>query len=167
MKPLTGFLFVTCLVAVVAAGVFRHGSAVAGSTLTPITPTFVPALADGEVVPVEESMHEFMEYVFQPTYRRLKASMATAPADNAGWKAVKADSLSLAESCNLLLGRKPEEHAADWVKHAVASRTAGAALYNAAKTKDFTAATTSYKTMLESCNACHRQFEEGKHILQP
>ena len=30
-------------------------------------------------VPVEDSMHEFMEYVFQPTYLRLKASMATAP----------------------------------------------------------------------------------------
>ncbi len=123
--------------------------------------------ADGEIVPVEESMHEFMEYVFQPTYKRLKVTMATAPADNAGWKAIKADSLVLAESCNLLLGRKPEENAADWVKHAEASRTDGAALYKAAKEKNFDAATTAYKSMLNNCNACHKQFEEGRHILQP
>jgi hypothetical protein len=40
-------------------------------------------------VPVEDSMHEFMEYVFQPTWLRLKVSMATAPTDNKGWKALK------------------------------------------------------------------------------
>ena len=30
-------------------------------------------------VPVEPDMHEFMEYVFQPTYKRLKHSIATEP----------------------------------------------------------------------------------------
>jgi hypothetical protein len=29
--------------------------------------------------PVESDMHEFMEYVFSPTYERLKASMASLP----------------------------------------------------------------------------------------
>jgi hypothetical protein len=118
-------------------------------------------------VPVEDSMHEFMEYVFQPTWLRLKVSMATAPTDNKGWKALKSDSLILAESCNLLLGRKPDEHGDDWVKHAIASKTHGAALYKAAREKDFETATTAYKTMLDNCNACHKQFESGKHILQP
>jgi hypothetical protein len=123
--------------------------------------------ADGDIVPVEDSMHEFMEYVFQPTYRRLKQTLAAAPADNAGWKAVKSDALILAESCNLLYSRKPAEHGEDWVKHATASRSGGAALYQAARAKDFAAATTAWKSMLESCNACHKQFENGKHILQP
>ena len=58
---------------------------------------------------VEPDMHEFMEYYFQPTYRRLKETMAAAPADNAGWKAIKADSIILAESGNLLIGRGPED----------------------------------------------------------
>ena len=93
--------------------------------------------------------------------------MATAPTDNKGWKALKSDSLILAESCNLLLGRKPDEHGDDWVKHAIASKTHGAALYKAAREKDFETATTAYKTMLDNCNACHKQFESGKHILQP
>lgn len=117
--------------------------------------------------PVEDSMHEFMEYVFQPTYRRLKSSMATAPVDNKGWIAVKSDSLILAESCNLLFGRKPDEHGEDWVKHATASKMYGAELYKAAKEKNYEAATTAYETMLDNCNACHKQFESGKHILQP
>ncbi|MEY3175733.1 MAG: hypothetical protein RLZZ436_3647 [Planctomycetota bacterium] len=116
---------------------------------------------------VEESMHEFMEYVFQPAYLRLKQAMTTAPADNKGWKALKSDSLILAESCNLLFDRAPDDNAADWKAHAKAAREKGGQLYAAAKAKDFMAAGTAWKTMLESCNACHRQFENGKHILQP
>ncbi|HAV33346.1 MAG: hypothetical protein ACK5TG_19100 [Planctomyces sp.] len=127
----------------------------------------VPAAPTDDVKPVEDSMHEFMEYVFQPTYLRLKANMAAAPTDNKGWKAIKADSLVLAESCNLLFSRAPEGSAADWIAHAKASREKGAALYAAGKAKDFAAAGTAWKSMLESCNACHRQFEYGKHILQP
>ena len=41
--------------------------------------------ADNHATIVEDSMHEFMEYVFQPTYKRLKVSMATEPEDKAGW----------------------------------------------------------------------------------
>ena len=65
--------------------------------------------------PVEESMHEFMEYVFQPTYKRLKTQMAAEEKNNAAWKAVKSDSLILAESSNLLLLRLPKEDAKAWV----------------------------------------------------
>jgi len=126
-----------------------------------------PSLSADDVVPVEDSMHEFMEYVFQPAYLRLKQSMATAPADNKGWKAIKADSLTLAESCNLLYGRKPAEHGDDWVRHATASREQGAMLYKAAKEKNFESATAAWKTMLDRCNSCHKQFEDGKHILTP
>src|SRR5262245_18130875 len=61
--------------------------------------------------PVESDMHESMEYVFEPTYKRLKPAMASAPADNKGWKAIKADSLILAESGNLLLIRQPDKDA--------------------------------------------------------
>jgi hypothetical protein len=116
---------------------------------------------------VEDSMHEFMEYVFQPTYRRLKGAMAEEPSDNQGWKKVKSDSLILAESCNLLFARLPEDSADDWARHSAASRDDGDALYQAARKKDFAAATTAWKGMLNNCNACHRQFEEGKHILSP
>ncbi len=148
-----------------AAVVYVQSNADSAGYVVAAAPT--PAVAADEAEIVEDSMHEFMEYVFQPTYRRLKAAMATEPADNKGWKAIKSDALILAESCNLLFVRTPDEDAADWNKHSAASRTDGASLYQAARTKDFAKATTAYKAMLNNCNACHRQFEDGKHILEP
>lgn len=129
--------------------------------------------ADGDAadktaaMPVEPDMHEFMEYVFQPTYRRLKKAMAGAPTDNAGWKAIKADALCLAESGNLLLIRKPKTDVADWVKHSIQVRDFGGQMYRAAKAKDYATTRKTYESMLDNCNACHKQFENGKHILAP
>jgi hypothetical protein len=117
--------------------------------------------------PVEDDMHEFMEYVFQPTYLRLKASMAAAPADNAGWKAVKADALVLAEGGNLLLLRKPEEDAAAWNATSAAVRELGSMLYQAAKQKDYPNARKHYEAMLLKCNRCHDKFAGGEHQLAP
>jgi hypothetical protein len=160
MSRFTVLVFMTtALLSLAAAFQSSHSNAAVYSP--------VPSPSAGDVVPVEDSMHEFMEYVFQPAYLRLKQSMASAPADNKGWKAIKADSLTLAESCNLLFSRKPEEHGEDWVRHAKASREQGASLYKAAKEKNFESATASWKSMLDSCNSCHKQFEEGKHILTP
>ena len=162
MKSLICFVVVSVLW--VAATLFIPSSAqeVQASSASSFRP-----LPEDEAVIVEDSMHEFMEYVFQPTYRRLKKTMAEEPTANSGWKALKSDSLILAESSNLLFARTPDENGADWNKHAAASRRDGAELYKAARKKDFTEATAAYKRMLESCNACHRQFENGKHILTP
>lgn len=122
---------------------------------------------------VEADMHEFMEYVFEPGYKRLKAAMAAAPKDNSGWKAIKGDGLALAESANLLLFHRPEsdkwtkQDDIDWDGHASAVRDAGGRLYLAAKKKDFPAASTHYRTMLQKCNACHDQYAGGEHQLMP
>lgn len=121
----------------------------------------------GKIKPVEVSMHDFMEGMFQAPYRRLKPAIAAAPADNAGWKMLRSDALILAEGCNLLLTRLPEKNVEDWIKHSEASRDAGESLVKAAKKKDFAAARAAYEKMLTNCNACHKQFEEGKHILEP
>jgi len=117
--------------------------------------------------PVEEDMHEFMEYVFQPPYKRLKAALASEPADKNAWKPIKSDSLILAESANLLLSRVPADDGQDWIAHAIAVRSAGSDLYQAAKKRDYAATRSSFGSMLTKCNACHEQFEDGKHILTP
>lgn len=118
-------------------------------------------------VPVEPDMHEFMEYVFQPTFKHLKSAMAAAPSDNQGWKAIKADSLILAEGGNLLLIRQPQADTAEWTKHSVQVRDIGGQLYRAAKAKDFTASRRHYETMIQHCNACHRQYADGEHLQTP
>jgi hypothetical protein len=118
--------------------------------------------------PVEESMHDFLEYVFQPTYKRLKAQMATDPKDNRqAWKAIKSDSLILAEGGNLLLMRLPEENAADWTSHSEAVRNSGGQLYQAARKKDYQSAHTEYTALLTQCNRCHQKFADGKYQLTP
>jgi hypothetical protein len=105
--------------------------------------------------------------MFQGPYRRLKVAMEKEPTDPQGWKALRSDALILAEGSNLLLIRKPEKDIPDWLKYSVASRDAGAEIIKAAKLKNFTASKEAYVQMLEHCNACHKQFENGKHILKP
>jgi hypothetical protein len=112
-------------------------------------------------------MHEFMEYVFQPTYKRLKASLAAEPGDKAAWKQVKADALILAEGGNLLLMRTPDEGGAAWDKFSVDVRNSGGYLYRAAGARDYKIAQQNFAAMLDNCNACHKQFAEGKYQLQP
>ncbi len=125
------------------------------------------ANTNAAVEPVEKDMHEFMEYVFEPTFKRLKPAMASQPADNAGWKIIKADGLILAEGGNLLLARQPEEHADAWVQLATTVRKHGGEVYAAGKKKDFAAARTAYTAMIESCNTCHKKFADGEHQLEP
>lgn len=129
------------------------------SGLTEEKPSTAPQAVD--------NMHHFMEYVFEPNYKRLKASLATEPTDKQAWKAVKGDALTLAEGANLLLLRLPDEDAEDWKLMAVEVRGHGAALFQAARKPDYSAAQQAYKTMLKSCNACHQQFADGKHQLAP
>jgi hypothetical protein len=126
-----------------------------------------PPAPTSQTQPVEKDMHEFMEYVFQPTYKRLKASMASEPADNNAWKGIKADALTLAEGGNLLIIRKPKEDAAAWDDLSTAVREAGGSVYQAAKKKDYKSARQHYEGMLKQCNACHDKFAEGEHQLSP
>jgi hypothetical protein len=119
-----------------------------------------------QTAPVEEDMHEFMEYVFQPTYLRLKNSMAALADNQADWKAIKSDALILAEATNLLLHRGQSDDAA-WKKFAIETRQAGATFYAAAKQSDPEQARAGYVGMLARCNACHDEFTGGEPKLVP
>lgn len=116
---------------------------------------------------VEDDMHELMEYLFEPGYKRLKVSMAEAPKNNAGWKQIKGDSLTLAEAANLLALRKPDENGDAWAALAGKVRDSGAEFYASAKKKDYAAARKHYEAMLKNCNACHDKFADGEHQLKP
>lgn len=146
------------------------GLGLAISTLTSVTPTVAAEAkraAAPAVEPVEESMHEFMEYVFEPGYKRLKVELAKPEKDRAVWKAVKGDALTLAEAANLLIDRAPEDDGAAWKQHAVAVRQVGGVLYKAAKAGDAAKADSAWREMLTNCNACHQQFAGGEHQLSP
>ena len=135
--------------------------------MTATLTTAQPSATQTQPQPVEKGMHEFMEYVFQPSYLRLKPLMAHAPSDNAGWKGIKAESLTLAECANLLLSRAGEKDGQKWTEWSSAVRATGGELYQAARKKDFAAARKHYETMLTKCNACHTHFADGEHQLSP
>lgn len=120
-----------------------------------------------QVKPVEEDMHELMEYVFEPPYKRLKAALASPPTEKSVWKSIKSDSLILAEAGNLLIGRTSEDSLDVWNQYAEATRTTGSLLYSAAKKGDAAEARRSWEGLLQSCNACHEQFAGGEHLLEP
>jgi hypothetical protein len=123
--------------------------------------------AKNSPMPTDASMHDFMEGVFQGPYRRLKVAIAAEPKDNAGWKVIRSEALILAEGGNLTLLRKPEKDTDKWTEYSIASRDAGAELFKAAKKKDFAESKKAYEKMLTSCNACHKQFDNGKNQLMP
>lgn len=148
-------LFLALLV-VTAVTLFR----VTAEEKTERAPVATPA-------PVDDDMHHLMEYVFEPAWKRLQVTMASEPSDKTAWKAMKEDALTLAEVSNLLLHRAPDEKAGDWKRLAVETRSAGADFYQAARKRDFPAATESYRVMLKSCNACHDTFADGERQLAP
>lgn len=161
---LLGLLFVTCLVGAVVALRLDATAAVAQGKKEAVGP---------KAEAVEPDMHEFMEYVFEPGYKRLKVALAEAPADNKAWKVVKGDGLVLAEAGNLLLHRRPEadkwtqEMDAEWTGFAADVREHGGKLYRAAKKKDYESSRTHWEAMLTRCNACHTKFAGGEHQLVP
>jgi hypothetical protein len=122
--------------------------------------------ADNDIQPVDDDIHHFMEYVFEPNYKRLKAAMATEPADKQVWKGIKGDALTLAECANLLAMRVPEDGYM-WKDISLRVRGQGSQLYQAARKSDYASARKAYTSMLQQCNACHKKFADGKHQLTP
>ena len=121
---------------------------------------------DATPVPVDDSMHHLMEYVFEPAYKRLKVSVAAEPKDKAGWTAIKGDALTLAESTNLLLHRLPDEDSKNWIKLSIETRKAGGELYQAARKKDYATTLKNAGLLLKRCNACHDAFADGDYQLK-
>ncbi|MEZ6056575.1 MAG: hypothetical protein R3C01_07710 [Planctomycetaceae bacterium] len=140
-------------------------SAPAADEPKPVEPA--EGAATPQVVPVETSMHEIMEYAFEEPYKRLRVAMATpiASDNRAAWRGVKSDALLLAEGGNLLLSRGPKENRKLWDEHAIAIRSTGAELYKATKARDHAAARPHWEALVRKCNACHDDFAKGEHQL--
>jgi hypothetical protein len=119
------------------------------------------------IKPVEDDMHRLMEYFFEPAYARLKERLATEPADNDAWKAVRADALVLAEGSNLLVLHDAEDDQKRWNDDAMKVRDAASAAYAAARKKDLAETRKQYAAMIARCNACHEYSAGGEPVLEP
>ena len=119
------------------------------------------------IKPVEGDMHEFMGHLFEPTYKRLRQSLAAKPTSKAAWKNTASDALILAEAGNLLLARAPDGQGNSWTSNATGIRTFGTFVYRAAREKDYMTVLFNYRHMVEQCNDCHREFASDKPRLEP
>lgn len=162
-------LFGLLLLAAVTAGLLSAGSAADSKQPKPpkiTAPSVGAPAAAGGLKPVESDMHEFMEYIYKPTYLRLRTALAKKPR-RSDWRKIKADALVQAEGGNLLLIRGPKEDAATWKKMSLENRSLGGKLYAAAKKRDYETAKKHWGAMIKSCNACHTKFAGGEHQLKP
>ena len=125
------------------------------------------ASAKTKLRPVEDDMHEFMEYAFEPYFHELRESLAKPPENGKAWKPVKATSLVLAENGNLLMLRGPEEGRDAWNQIAADLRDQGELLYQAARKRDYDEARKQYVGFVAKCNDCHNKFADGEHLQKP
>ena len=87
-----------------------------------------------------------------------------------GWQAVENAGLALAESANLIAlpgrmcsnGKPAPVQRADWLKYTQGLRTAGLAVYKAAKTKNPDAIVEVAGMVSDACAACHDVYREKK-----
>ena len=122
---------------------------------------------EASITKPDVNMHDYMEGMFQATYRRLKPLMAEEPKDNTGWKAIRSESLILSEGCNLLQLHTPKDKSDGWIELSQVCRDEAIKIFAAAKKKDFATSKASYESMLTHCNKCHQDFANGKHQLTP
>ena len=102
--------------------------------------------------------HELMEIFSEPLHEDLKAKMAKQPENDRAWKLLSREGYRAAEIANLIAMREEgKEHAKVWQQEASDAHKGGINLASAAKNKDWAAAQTAYKAIIQSCNSCHQK----------
>lgn len=113
-----------------------------------------------------DNMHHFMEYICEPSYKGLKATLATEPENRKAWKPFKNYALVLAETSVLVSQRGPKEaeKSKQWKQISLDVHQQATALYKSSGNYD--QAQQHYSSMIDSCNKCHTVFAEGKYQLE-
>lgn len=115
-----------------------------------------------------DDMHHFMEYVVQPAYQSLRKSMAEEPADRRGWRPIRQSAILLGETSVIVWMRVPDglddTRAGLWKEISLDVHKSGKALYDAGT--DFARARECYEKLIDNCNRCHKEFENGRHMLE-
>lgn len=104
------------------------------------------------------TMSELMVHLIYPTSDAVFYISSRTPKTDAEWSALQAQTLTLAESANLLMmpGRARDQDV--WMKDAKLMLDAGMAAFQAAKAKDVAALEALSDQLLESCTSCHRHY---------
>lgn len=104
------------------------------------------------------TVKQLMVDLIHPASNDIVLFVARGGSDNErDWAALRHSALTLAESGNLLIMRRPNDQG-DWMKDARTLVDVGAAAYRAAQAKDLKALAAITEPLDASCTMCHKHF---------
>ena len=113
--------------------------------------------------------HVLMERFHEPLYEQLHTALQQQPADRNAWRAVEQNAIRLAEVANLTAIRevKPEQRE-EWLRLSGENQQSALDLAAAAKRMNIESTRVAWRSVIESCNACHGNFDpEHAPTLEP
>lgn len=122
------------------------------------SPASAPTDAPSEAFKPVATVKQIMLGITIPASNTVFAVAGEAPVDDAGWQAVEASALAVAESGNLLLmkPRAVDDH--EWRQYALALVDAGARAADAARAKDAEKTSLAGDDMYNTCEQCHAKY---------
>jgi hypothetical protein len=123
-------------------------------------PTQSPATASPamEAFKPVATVKQVMLGIVVPASNAVFAVAGEAPADDAGWQAVEASAMAVAESGNLLLMKPRAMDDQDWRQFALAMVDAGTKAAEAAKAKNAEQTGIAGDDMYNVCEQCHAKY---------
>ena len=115
------------------------------------------AIVGAQAQPVG-TVHDIMEAITIPASDKVFAAASEPPKNAAGWAAVRAHALAVAESSNLLMMPKRAVDQKDWIKWATAQLKAAQLVIKAAEAKDGDALATAGDALYATCEGCHKVY---------
>lgn len=126
---------------------------------TPATPPAASQVAPA-LRPVG-TMSELMVHLIRPTSDAVFYITSRTPETSEQWTTLQAQTLTLAESANLLLLPAHARGRAQWTADARLMLEAGKKAFAAAKAKDTAALEALNDELYQSCVTCHQHFRPG------
>jgi hypothetical protein len=137
------------------------GARVTGQTPAPPSPPKTAAPAPAAPLRPVGTMSELMVHLIRPTSDAVFYITSRTPTSDAEWGVLQAQTLTLAESGNLLLLPAHARGRAQWIADARLMLEAGKKAFAAAKAKDVAALEALNDEMYQSCVTCHEHFRPG------
>jgi hypothetical protein len=107
------------------------------------------------------TMSELMVHLIRPTSDAVFYITSRTPTSEAEWGVLQAQTLTLAESGNLLMLPGHARGRAQWLDDARLMVEAGRKAFTAAKAKDVAALESLNDELYQSCVTCHQHFRPG------
>jgi hypothetical protein len=117
-----------------------------------------PTTRAGDVFKPVATVKQVMTGITVPASNAVFAVAGEAPADDAGWQAVEASALAVAESGNLLLMRPRAPDDQQWREFALALVDVGVKAAEAARSKDAEKTGIAGDDMYSVCEQCHAKY---------